>query len=118
MNKILALLFVCFVTALAQVRAGDQDFTLVNKTGFDIHSVYVSPHGTDEWEEEEILGRDMLANGDHVDIKFSRSTKGKSWDLKVADKDGKGYVWENINLLEVSKVTVEYKDGKATATYE
>ena len=117
MNKTLALLFVFVTAALAQARAGDQDFTLVNKTGFDIHSVYVSPHRTDEWEED-ILGRDVLANGDHVDIKFSRTTKGKSWDLKVADKDGKGYVWENINLLEVSKVTVEYKDGKATATYE
>ena len=117
MNKTLALLFVFAVATLAQARAGDQDFTLVNKTGFDIHSVFVSPHGTDEWEED-VLGKDVLANGDHVDIKFSRSTKGKSWDLKVADKDGKGYVWESINLLEVSKVTVEYKNGKASATYE
>ena len=117
MNKILALLSVLVFAALTPVRAGEQDFTLVNKTGFDIHSVFVSPHSTEEWEED-ILGRDVLPSGDHVDIKFSRTAKGKLWDLKVADKDGKGYVWENINLLEVSKVTVQYKDGKASATYE
>ncbi len=117
MKNLLALLSIFVFAALTPVRAGDQDFTLVNKTGFDIHSVYVSPHSADDWEED-ILGRDVLPNGDFVDIKFSRTAKGKMWDLKVADKDGKGYIWENINLLEVSKVTVEYKDGKATATYE
>ena len=77
----------------------------------------MSPHSTDDWQED-VLGRDSLANGDNVDIKFSRATKGKLWDLKVADKSGKEYVWEGINLLEVAKVTLEYKDGKATATYE
>ena len=117
MKKLLALLFAFLFAALTQVRAGDQDFTLVNKTGFDIHSVFVSPHSADDWEED-VLGKDVLTDGDHVAIKFSRTAKGKMWDLKVADKDGKGYIWENINLLEVSKVTVEYKDGKATATYE
>lgn len=117
MKKFVALLFVFLVSAVPYARAGAQDFTLVNKTGFDIHSVFVSPHSTDEWEED-ILGRDVLSNGDHVDIKFNRATKGKVWDLKVADKGGKEFVWESINLLEVSKVTIEYKDGKATATYE
>ncbi len=117
MNKFFALLFVLLFAALTPARAGDQDFTLVNKTGFDIHSVYVSPHNTDEWEED-VLGKDVLSDGDQVEIKFSRTAKGKIWDLKVSDQDGKGYVWENINLREVSKVTVEYKGGKATATYE
>lgn len=111
-----ALLLIAFLVA-AYARAGGQDFTLVNKTGFEIHSVYVSPHGAEEWEED-VLGKDMLPSGDHVDIKFDRTTKGKAWDLKVADKNGKEFVWESIDLLAVAKVTVEYKDGKATATYE
>ena len=79
--------------------------------------MFVSPHGTDDWEED-VLGRTVLINGDHVDIKFSRDASAKRWDLKVTDKDGKGYVWESINLLEVSKITVEYKNGNASATYE
>ena len=116
MKKLLALLFV-LVAAVTTLRAADQDFTLINKTGFDIHSVFVSPHGTDDWEED-VLGRTVLINGDHVDIKFSRDASAKRWDLKVTDKDGKGYVWESINLFEVSKITVEYKNSTASATYE
>ncbi len=114
------LLLVCALLAVAlpmTLRAADQDFTLINKTGFDIHSVFVSPHGTEDWEED-VLGRAVLINGDHVDIKFSRDDKAKRWDLKVTDKDGKGYIWENINLFEVAKITVEYKNGNASATYE
>ncbi len=117
MKKLLALLLVFLTVVVSGLRAADQDFTLVNKTGFDIHSVYISPHGVEDWQED-VLGRAVLSNGDHVDIKFSRDTKTKQWDLKVSDKDSKGYVWANINLLEVSKITIEYKDGKASATYE
>lgn len=43
-------------------RAGDQDFTLVNKTGIEIHSLHVAPHSSDEWGED-ILGKDTLPNG-------------------------------------------------------
>ncbi len=117
MKKILALILVLVFSALASGRAADQDFTLINKTGFDIHSVYISPHSADDWQED-VLGKAVLTSGDQVDIKFGRTTKAKMWDLKVADKDGKEFTWENINLLEVAKVTVEFKDGKATATYE
>ena len=117
MKKFLALLLALVVVALTNARAADQDFTLINKTGFDIHSVFISPHSADDWQED-VLGRTVLVNGDHVDIKFSRDASTKHWDLKVTDKDGKGYVWEKINLFEVAKITVEYKNGNASATYE
>lgn len=94
--------------------AGDQDFTLVNDTGFDIHSVYVAPHSSDDWEED-VLGRDTLDDGESVDITFSRKEKTKMWDLRVEDEDGASYEWENLNLLEISNVTLHYKKGKAWA---
>ena len=31
---------------------------------------------------------------------------------------GKSIVWENLNLLEISKVTLHYTDGKASAEVE
>ncbi len=117
MKNFLASLFVLLVATVPAARAGDQDFTLVNKTGFDVHSVFVSPQSAEDWDED-LLGKAVLPNGDHVEIKFSRATKEKMWNLRVSDKGGKDYVWQGINLLEVSKVTLEYKDGKATATYE
>ena len=117
MKTFAAFAFFFLFAVLSPAFAGSQDFTLVNKTGFDIHSVFVSPHSTNEWEED-ILGREVLENGQAVEIKFERSDKTKNWDLKVVDKEGKGYIWQSLNLLEVSKVTVQFKDGNATATYE
>lgn len=94
-----------------------QDFTVVNKTGVEIYALYVTPHNADEWGED-ILGRDTLATGETLDITFSRREKAKNWDLRIEDEDGEFIEWENLNLLEISKVTLFYQNGKATATVE
>lgn len=93
---------------------GKQDFTLHNKTGVEIHNVHVSPHDKDDWEED-ILGRDTLPDGESVDITFSPQEKAALWDLKVADSKGNSIEWENLNLMEISDVTLHYEGGKATA---
>ena len=117
MNRsVLIALFLLFATA-GPVFAGKQDFTLINQTGFDIHEVYLSPHGGDDWEED-VMGKGILADGQSVAIKFARTDKTKEWDLKVVDKDGKAIVWEKLDFLEISKVTLHYKDGKAAADVE
>jgi hypothetical protein len=94
-----------------------QDFTLVNETGVEIHKVYISPHDSNDWEED-ILGRDTLPTGQNVDIKFHRNEKAALWDLRVEDSQGNAIEWENLNLLQISKLTLHYKDGKATADME
>lgn len=96
---------------------GAQDFTLVNSTGVEIDKLYISPHGSDDWEED-ILGRDTLPDGHEVDIKFNRTEKAKMWDLRIEDSKENAIEWENLNLLEISKLTITYKDGKATAHSE
>ncbi|MDT5159529.1 MAG: hypothetical protein QOH51_3886 [Acidobacteriota bacterium] len=98
-------------------QSGKQDFTLVNKTGVEIDKVYISPHDKDDWEED-ILGQDTLPDGQSVDIKFHRDEKAAQWDLRIEDKQGHAIEWENLNLLEISKVTLHYKDAKATAEVE
>jgi hypothetical protein len=50
-----------------------------------------------------------------VDIKFHRSEKAPHWDLRIEDKQGHSIEWESLNLLEINKLTLEFKDGKATA---
>ncbi len=117
MNKsilasVLSLLF--FIPCL---HAGDQDFTLVNDTGFTVDQVYITPADSDDWGDD-ILGRDTLADGESVDIKFHRKEKAKHWDLKVVDTHGDAVKWEDINLLEVAKITIHYKNDKAWATFD
>lgn len=96
---------------------GKQDFTLVNATGVEIHRVYVSPHSTNDWEED-ILGQETLPDGDSVLITFDRNERAAKWDLRIEDKQGNAIEWENLNLLEISKVTLHYKNGRAWADVE
>ena len=98
----------------AYARAGKQDFILHNRTGVEIHEVYVSPHTANEWEED-VLGKDTLADGDSVKITFEDREKHAHWDLKVVDGKGNSIEWEDLNLVEISEVTLHYKDGKAWA---
>lgn len=99
--------------ALAQAK---QDFTLVNKTGYEIKAVFVSPVKTDDWEED-VLGDDTLDDGDSTDIHFARKEKTCKWDLKVvyADDDSAA-VWGGVDLCKVSKITIKYNRKSDTTS--
>lgn len=94
-----------------------QDFVLVNKTGVEIDKVYISPHDADDWEED-ILGKDTLPDGQNVEVKFNREETAAKWDLRIEDKQGNAIEWEDLDLLKISKLTLNYKDNKATAEAE
>ena len=98
----------------AAVFAGDQDFTLINKTGLVIDQVYVSPTSINDWEED-VLGQDTLPNGDKVHITFSRDTKECLWDLKIVDEDDDEVVWTKLDLCAAEEITLKYEKGEATA---
>src|SRR5438270_4754731 len=102
---------VTFVTASAFARVGKQDFTLHNQTGVEIHSLHVSAHSTDDWEED-ILGKDTLASGESVKITFDDHDKHVHWDLKVTDKDGNALEWYDLNLVEIDEVTLHCHAAK------
>ena len=100
------------VTGSALARAGKQDFILHNQTGVELHSVYVSPHSANDWQED-VLGRDTLPNGESVKITFNDRDKQAKWDLKVADKDGNALEWYELNLIEIGEVTLHWDAQKS-----
>ena len=96
--------------------AGTQDFTLINQTGVDIYSLYLSESANDDWEED-VLGEDTLPDGDRVEISFS----GRSaclWDMMVTDDEDGNVTWEGINLCESSVVVLRCDDDECWAEYE
>lgn len=113
-QRLIAVVAVSFLVTSIALAQGKQDFTLHNKTGVEIHELFVSPHDVNEWEED-ILGKDTLPDGESLEINFSRKETAKLWDLKIVDSKGNSIEWENLNLLEISEITLHYKDGKATA---
>jgi hypothetical protein len=103
-----------FVAGNAFARLGKQDFVLHNETGVEIHQVFVSPVTTDDWEAD-VLGKETLPDGGTVKITFDDRDKHSHWDLKVVDGHGNSIEWHDLNLIEISEVTLHYKEGKAWA---
>jgi hypothetical protein len=114
--SVFATLFTLALALPALAQDAKQDFTLVNKTGYELNKVYVSPSKSDDWEED-VLGRDTLSDGDIVDIKFHRATKTCSWDLKVVyTVDSSSAVWHDIDLCSVGKITILYNKSSDTTS--
>ncbi|MBF0095545.1 MAG: argininosuccinate lyase [Alphaproteobacteria bacterium] len=113
-------MFAAVLSAPTPAAAGDQDFTLVNKTGYELNAVYVSPSRESDWGED-VMGRDTLGNGESVEIEFHRSEKSCRWDLKaIYTVDGSSAEWSNIDLCSVDKITIRYNKNTDTtsATYD
>ena len=93
-----------------------QDFTLVNKTGYVLSELYVSPTATEDWQND-VLGQDILDDGQTVNITFQRATKTCNWDLKVVyEEDDSSAVWHKIDLCSVSKITIKYNRSTDTTS--
>src|SRR5690349_12660386 len=84
------------VALRAQKRQLDLDFKLINRTGLIIAELYVSPASSDKWGKD-ILGKDVLANGESADITFSASADECNWDMKIVDEDDDSVEWESLN---------------------
>ena len=108
----------CIRDRSARAEDAKQDFDLVNKTGYEIKHVYVSPNKSDDWEED-VLGKDTLDDGDHWEIKFHRANKTCHWDLKVVYSiDDSTAVWGDIDLCKVEKITIRYNKKSDTTSAE
>ncbi len=91
--------------ASARADATNQNFTIRNNTGQTINELYVSAVSTDEWEED-ILGRETLANGEAAQIAFERAETQCQWDLRVVFEDGQSLEERGVNLCQTAEVEV------------
>ena len=92
--SVLMMLVIIFVF---KANAGDQDFTLVNETGLTINEFYCSPNDTDDWGDD-ILGENIMEDGDSLEVSFDRATEECLWDLMIVDGDGERIFWQDIDL--------------------
>ncbi|MBX3291346.1 MAG: argininosuccinate lyase [Acidobacteria bacterium] len=114
---LIAVIGVVYAIGSQVMAQGKQDFVLVNRTGVEIYALYVTPHNAKDWGED-ILGADTLLNNEELEISFSRKERAKYWDLRIEDEDGNYIEWDRLNLLEISRVTLFYKNRKPTAIVE
>lgn len=119
MNYIKGLVAAAALTTASAAIAGTQDFAVINGTGQTIQEMHVSASAKDNWEED-VLGDNILENGERFNLSFDRGEKACLWDLKVTYESGKTATWNAIDLCTVSVVALRYdsKTGKTFARKE
>ena len=104
------------LAACGLASAADADFTLVNRTGYALNEVFISPTKKSSWGKDR-LGANQLVNGQSRKFKFG-DTKNCVQDIKVIFTDDESEVeWEGFNLCELDKITLKYnrKSGEVSA---
>lgn len=116
MKRIVCAFFLAIVSA-GLAMADDQDFTIVNKTGVKIASLYISPPAAGKWGKD-VLSVDSLAVGAECDILAAREENAEAWDLMIVGQDGTSVKWPGLRLNDFSKITLAVEQGKPVAYYE
>ncbi|MBF0500194.1 MAG: argininosuccinate lyase [Candidatus Riflebacteria bacterium] len=115
---LLAFGLVLGLTSFLWAQESENDFVLVNKTGYVLDKVFVSPTKAEEWGED-IMGQDVLNDGDQVKIKFHPKAATGLYDLKVVYKDdNSSAVWVGYDLSKITKITIHYDKAKDVTTAE
>ena len=103
----LALFLLSGLAASGVANAGAADFTLVNRTGYALREVYISPANKASWGSDR-LGRNVLDNNKQRLFKFGDRGSCRQ-DLKVVfDDDDSEVIWEDFDLCELEKITLRY----------
>ena len=85
--------------------------TIRNATGFTLVEIYISDSGTEDWEED-VLGRDVLEDGETLRLTVSGSYS--RFDMAAVDEEGDSVGWYGLPG-NVTQITI-YGDG--TAEYQ
>lgn len=116
MLKFGAVVAFSFGLAAAAFAQAKQDFQLVNQTGYEISSVFVSASKTNEWEDD-VLSDDTLDDGQTLNVRFKGAGKTCLFDIKVVyEEDDSEAIWHDIDLCKTSKVTIKYNKKTDTTT--
>jgi hypothetical protein len=119
MKPLFVFTFVLFVflTQAPNSYAGMQDFVLINETGVEINSLYLSPTKSNKWGDD-ILGDEVLADGEQATINFVHDQDSCLWDFSVSDPAKTSVSWKGIDLCKYQKITLHIKGEKVWATFE
>lgn len=91
--KVLVLLAV-FASGAALAGKYDAKVTILNNSSWDIHELYLSSTGDDEWGPDQ-LGSDVIGN----DVSYElHSIPCDDYDVRLVDEDGDECVVEDVSL--------------------
>ena len=88
-----------------ETAGAQQNFTINNNTGHTVMTLNVSPSNEDQWGPD-ILGSEVLANGQSAQVSFERGEEQCLWDIRATYDDGDTTDVRGVNLCEVATVNL------------
>ena len=84
--------------------AANRHVDVVNKSGKVLKHFYASTPDSDSWEDD-ILGRDVLEDGDSFDANIDDGSGACKFDFKGVFADGGSAVRKNVDVCQISTFT-------------
>jgi len=104
----------CFaLIACSCARPGRGDLSITNLTGTKIKALYLSPSDSPNWQEN-VLGRDILRDGDTAAIRFDSRAQPPLWDLRV-DAGSYRAEWLRLDRTKISAIALRLGKDAAMA---
>ncbi|MBR5913289.1 MAG: hypothetical protein IKZ58_02840 [Selenomonadaceae bacterium] len=91
-------------SAVTFARSSVSRCKLINKTGYDIETLYICPAGSEDWE----LCSTDIDNGHSITVDFSRSSH---FDIRCEYENGRTDMWYSLNLYDYDKIIL-LRNGK------
>lgn len=95
--------------------AVQDDYGVINKTGMTLTHLFLSPTNDNSWGED-ILEKDVLANGEECGIEFDKDDEECFWDIKVIDSKDQPWTVTKVDLCKYTKVTFTMQNGRMLYT--
>lgn len=102
--RLLAPLLLSLVLATPAL-AEDLEFSLINRSGATLNEFYASPSDVGDWEDD-ILGVDVLADGETARITIADGRTQCEYDLRFVWTDGDVVEDTGVNLCETGRYTL------------
>jgi hypothetical protein len=99
-----SLLSVALVASLSVAEAANRKVDIINKTGKQLKHFYASNTGSSNWEED-MLGRDVLDDGETFEADIDDGTGTCRYDLKGVLASGQEIIKKNVNVCQISTFT-------------
>ena len=88
--------------------------TLVNQTGSDVQSIYIRQHpsddeeDTDEWGEDLVGGMFTLKNGDNAVYYYEKPSSTSTYDIRISftDEEKNECFFRDLPLTKIVKITL------------
>ncbi len=88
MKRFIYFILIIYVNIIPLV---SQEAVIINKTGFDIYNIYLTPSGMDQWSDD-IQPFDVIRNGQYKVLDLSSYENEFIFDFRFIDVDGDEYI--------------------------